>query len=793
MSNQDHSYTISLFRSVILKISSLFAIIITCINGPSSNKEQQKTFKTRQYNAIVQQLPFSSSGNILTSSFIIGVFWQDISHHTFILWAVCLWGIGFYNIFTWWRHNNRYNQKPPHKYAPALLILNLSCAAILHVAMATHLFGETNEQGRLLLMSILIAFTSIGSWMFSFLPIAGLLWVFIFTGGITLGLPNYFWGGGEYLIILGLIFVTTLASTVLVSSRMFLKSLESEAEVDSQHQVVGMLLNDFEKSSRDWLWETNKNGQLQHTSLHIADVLKTTKEQLEGQDFSVLLSTLCISKESKNHFQQLNKKLNALEPFKHLQIPVQLGHETKWWALSAKPLLNSENQFLGWRGVVSDITQAKLREQNMEQLANFDTLTGLANRHQFNERLNAVFLDGTKACGLLLLDLDNFKMVNDSLGHVSGDKLLQTLARRLQSLNNKSLLLARLGGDEFAILLIDNFSESEIKHMCELILTLLKEPIYIEEHRIEMLASMGVAIAPDHASTAKDLFKFADMALYYAKESGKGYIRFFEQHMQESNRTKLALLNDMKNALFNNEFTMHYQPQINFKTEKLEGFEALVRWEHPTKGTISPQDFIPLAEESGLIAQLGEFILDQSCKDAANWPEHLTVSVNISSLQFSQSNIIECVKNTLLRHKLAAKRLELELTESVMIDNYEKITDTLSQLRALGVRIALDDFGTGYSSLSYLQEIPLDKLKIDRSFVMKLDEPDNTQAIAIIKSIISLAHALNFETTVEGIEYATHIEVFKAMDSTYGQGYYYAKPADANDTLAFISSWTPPL
>jgi diguanylate cyclase (GGDEF)-like protein len=570
---------------------------------------------------------------------------------------------------------------------------------------------------------------------------------------------------------------------------MFLKSLEAEVKIENQHQVVGMLLNDFEKNARDWLWETNTLGQLQHTSLHIADVLNTTKENLEGKDFSVILASLCTTNDAQSYLKNLNTKLSTLQPFKHIQIPVQLNNEQKWWSLSAKPLLNNEGVFLGWRGGVSDITHAKIREQEMEYLANYDSLTGLANRHLFNSNLDAIFEADDQTCALLLLDLDNFKMINDSLGHIAGDQLLQIIAKRIKTLQNEHALFARLGGDEFAILLNTHLSRADIAKFAGSILLKIKEPIHIEGHRIEMLASLGVAMAPVDSRSAKDLFKFADMALYSAKEAGKGHVGFFEKHMQESNKTKLALLNDMKKGIINNEFVMYYQPQVNFKNEQLGGFEALIRWQHPTKGLVSPQDFIPLAEESGLIGKLGEFILDQSCKDAASWPDNLTVSVNISSLQFSQSNIIALVKNTLARHNLAANRLELELTESIMISNYEQISVILTQLRALGVRIALDDFGTAYSSLSYLQEIPLDKLKIDRSFVTKLDQLDNSQAIAIIKSIISLAQALNFETTVEGIELATHIDVFKQMDSTYGQGYYYAKPCNAASTQALIEHW----
>ncbi|WP_278381494.1 putative bifunctional diguanylate cyclase/phosphodiesterase [Pseudoalteromonas distincta] len=764
--------------------------IKSSINTNSSNRDTYKAFKSRQYYAILQQMPFSSTGNMLTSLLLTLFFWNDVNHYVLISWISALWCIAIINIILWYKSKSIEKNTLIKKHAAEWLTVILSLAAILHITMANYLFGLSDEQGRLLIICIIISFASVGAWMFSFLPIAGLAWVGIFTLGLLIGIPYHFWGHYWYFALIVTFFGLILASTVIVFSRMFLSNLEAETKIEHQRQVVGMLLNDFEKNASDWLWETDEKGNLQHTSLHLAKALNVTIQELEGKNFSSIIFSLCKSATSKELFQDLNTKLCTPLPFKNMQIPVEVAKCHKWWAITAKPLVNFNGLFLGWRGVISDITEIKLREQEMEFLANADPLTGLANRHKFNQFIKQVFENKASAnCTLFLMDLDNFKIINDSLGHIVGDQLLQEMAKRLSAAIKPNGLVARLGGDEFAIVYQYTLDKTSAQEHAEQILDTLKKPWYVHEYKIEMYASIGIASTPKDTMTAHDLFKFADMALYSAKETGKSKCSFFEQYMEENGKSKLALLSDIKKGLINNEFTIYYQPQVNLKSGSLNGFEALVRWNHPIKGTIAPDTFIPLAEESGLINKLGQFILNQACKDASSWPKHLKVSVNVSALQFTKNTLVEDIFNALKSSNLASEQLEIELTESVMINNYEYVVKVLNNLRERGVKVALDDFGTGYSSLSYLQEIPLDKLKIDRSFVEKLNVVDNTQATAIVKSIISLAQALKFETTIEGIESANQIAIFKGMGSTYGQGYYYSKPIDSASTISLINNW----
>lgn len=779
-----HSFLTRLFKKLTHEIKA-------CFNLPTSSSALKNSYKARQYHAVVQQLPLSSLGNMLTSLTLMLTFWGDVSNTIFIVWFVSLWSIALINIGLWVKLRSANKNKPLKNLAAEWLIFDLSAAAVLHVSMAAYLFGITNEEGRLLLTAVVAAFVSTGSWMFSFLPVVGLAWVFIFCGGIIVALPNTYVGNYTYLVMLVSFFGLILSTTVLVCSRMFLSNLDAETKIENQRQVMGLLLNDFEENASDWLWETDKVGRLKHSSLRLAQIMKTTQKALDGQELSTLISSHVNSNDGLIALSKLTRKIHDKKAFKNVTIPLTLHEDNRWWSLTAKPLTDDNGEFVGWRGVGSDVTDAKLREEEMQHLANTDSLTNLANRHQFNSFLNSLFSakKNKTACTLLLIDLDNFKIINDSLGHKIGDFLLQEVARRLTLALKPSGILARLGGDEFAIVHADDMSKKEVSLYAKNILQILNTPWHVAEHQIEVFASIGISFADKHTLSGDDLFKFCDLALYSAKESGKGTYCFFEQTMEKQAQQKLSLLSDMKKGLSNNEFLLHYQPQVNLNTGELTGFEALARWHHHRLGMISPIDFIPLAEESGFINVLGEFILKQACKDGLTWPEHLKIAVNFSPLQFNNSNVFELISHTLTHYKLTPERLEIELTESAMITNTAQVLGILKRLQAIGVRIALDDFGTGYSSLSYLQKIPLDKLKIDRSFVCQLDTPDNAQAMAVLQCILSLAESFNFETTVEGVELAKHIEVFRDLKTNYGQGFYYAVPADAKQTLVLIKNW----
>jgi diguanylate cyclase (GGDEF)-like protein len=423
------------------------------------------------------------------------------------------------------------------------------------------------------------------------------------------------------------------------------------------------------------------------------------------------------------------------------------------------------------------VNAVETRERQIAHMAFHDDLTGLANRTLLREQI-AVFLQraGKEGFALFCIDLDNFKAVNDTLGHPMGDALLCEVAARLTQVCPTGFV-ARLGGDEFAIVVEDGASNAD--QIGRAIVNGLTLPFQVNGHRIVTGTSVGVALAPQDGTDATTLLKNADLALYRAKQDGKGSHRFFEAAMDAEAQARRAMEVDLHDALRNGELELHFQPLFGLSQNRVTAFEALLRWNHPVRGLVSPLQFIPLAEETGLIIPIGEWVIHEACRVASSWPDHIRVAVNVSPVQFRSSTLNSIVLQGLSRSGLEPQRLELEITESLFIDNVEATLASLHSLRALGVRVALDDFGTGYSSLSYLRSFPFDKLKIDRSFIVDLLA--HKGATAIIRAITTLADALGMETTAEGVENSDQLDILRAEGCGQIQGYLFSKPIPAKD------------
>ena len=437
----------------------------------------------------------------------------------------------------------------------------------------------------------------------------------------------------------------------------------------------------------------------------------------------------------------------------------------------------------GWIAVHQDVTAQKKAEAEITHLAHYDGLTGLANR--------ALFLQHTKtateqcraagaAFAVHILDLDRFKEVNDTLGHACGDQLLGLVAQRLLGVVGENDIVARLGGDEFAILQpLNGATGNAAASLAWKLLQVFADPFDLNEHRITVETSIGIALAPDNGDEAEQLLKTADLALYKAKSEGRNTYRLFKSEMEVEARARHALQIDLRNAISANEFELHYQPIVDAGTQEPCGVEALLRWRHPQRGMVPPDKFIPLAEETGLIVPLGEWVLRKACFDAAAWPDHLKVAVNLSSVQFRKSDLKAVVDNALADSGLPPRRLELEVTETVLLQHNEANTSILHQFRAKGISIALDDFGTGYSSLSYLQSFPFDKIKIDRSFVANLTS--RADCAAIISAVTGLARSLDIQTTAEGVETKEQALLLRAAGCGQMQGYLFGRPRPVHE------------
>jgi diguanylate cyclase (GGDEF)-like protein/PAS domain S-box-containing protein len=440
---------------------------------------------------------------------------------------------------------------------------------------------------------------------------------------------------------------------------------------------------------------------------------------------------------------------------------------------------------------IADITERKRAEAEAAYLAHHDMLTGLSNRADFRARLtSAIEADGPggRRLAICCVDLDQFKNVNDTYGHPTGDRLLRLVAQRLRGELGERDFAARIGGDEFAVVLDAAGAPEAIDATAAQIVETLSQPYAIDGIEVTIGASVGVALFPADGASADELTKNADLALYQAKSEGRRRHRFFQQDLQRAALERRELEADLRGALAERQLEVHYQPLVDISGRKVTGFEALLRWRHPTRGMIAPNDFIPIAEANGLIVPIGEWVLRTACADAANWPDEIAVAVNLSAIQFRAANLTQTVISALAQSGLAPQRLEVEITESALLADTAATAATLHALRRFGVRVALDDFGTGYSSLSHLRGFPFDKIKIDRSFVKDLAK--RRDCTAIITAISSLAHSLGIATTAEGVETAEQLDFLRAQGCTQAQGFLFspARPrADLAELLGRIN------
>ena len=437
--------------------------------------------------------------------------------------------------------------------------------------------------------------------------------------------------------------------------------------------------------------------------------------------------------------------------------------------------------------VAEDATEELAAHAQIHHMAHHDALTGLPNRTLFHERLKQALLrgeDNGKLTAALCLDLDNFKNINDSLGHAFGDKLLRALGKRLRRELREHDTLARLGGDEFAVVLANLDTSESATHTARRLIEAIRPAFHIEGHQFSVGVSIGIALAPDDHDAAEQLLGYADMALYEAKRNGRNRFECFHVDLDVAARQRRLVETDLRTALHMGQLQLHYQPVVDQQSTLVTGYEALMRWDHPVRGMIMPMDFIPIAEETGLIHELGARALNLACQEAASWGTEQVVSVNLSPVQFKNANLIHVVSLALADSGLAPSRLELEITESVLLGNSEENVRTLRALKELGVSISLDDFGTGYSSLGYLRSFPFDRIKIDKSFVH--DMCDSREAMSIIRAITELSNSLMIKTTAEGVESAEQMERLRAEGCSHFQGYLYGRPAPASERVKVV-------
>jgi len=581
-----------------------------------------------------------------------------------------------------------------------------------------------------------------------------------------------------FLLAIYVLFVIFTAGRL---SRLSEERILDRVRIGAQNETISLLLHEFEANTSDWLWETDADGRLQHVSERIAEVAGEPLNSLRNAHFKALFLGLSKPRPLSDEIAELLALVAERQAFRERVVEVTTGGITRWWRLSGKPITDRDGHFLGFRGVGSDISETRQSEARIAYLASYDSLTGLANRTRFHDAATQACARATssdRACALLYLGLDGFKFVNDTFGHALGDVLLARVAQRLAGAVPLDALVARLGGDEFAVLLACADAKDGVS-LGERLIETLSAPYTLDGVQVEIGASVGFARAPFDAQTPEGLLGKADLALYRAKGTGRGQVSVFAPELEASVRLRRDLEADLKRAVAQGEFTLHYQPLIGLTDGRVRAFEALLRWTHQSGVPVSPADFVPVAEASGLIAEIGRWVLHQACREAAGWPEDIRLAVNISPIQFRNTDLLLDVTDALQASGLAPHRLELEITESVFFEMNATTIANLSELRALGIRVALDDFGTGYSSLSYLIRLPVDKIKIDRSFIKEMGT--RPECRAIIEAILTLARKLSITVTAEGVETVEQAMMLKASRCDDIQGFLFSpgRPADA--------------
>jgi diguanylate cyclase (GGDEF)-like protein/PAS domain S-box-containing protein len=603
--------------------------------------------------------------------------------------------------------------------------------------------------------------------------------------GVTANL-NFHLIGDIGMALTALAFVAAVCMGALEAAHRYLHTRMAEAGISEKNEVVSLLLREFEEGEADWLWQIDPSRRVRSVSPRFAYALGKDPRDIDGKPFIQLIAGEdWETGQFSSSLHDLAERLKRRENFSNLLVRVAIGGQQRWWELSGTPKLDTNGIFDGFRGVGSDVTQQRENSEKIAYLARYDTLTGLPNRLMLTEALGEALAYAEQwrtRCAFLMIDLDRFKAVNDTLGHLVGDQLLARVSERLREQMTENEVCGRLGGDEFAIVVRDASDLERVNRVAQRVIDKLSQPYEVDHHTLYVGASIGSAVGPRDGNTVETLLRNADLALYRSKDTGGGehftYEPALHAHAEERRRLEFSL----RRALERNEFVLHFQPVVDAESEALVSFEALLRWNSEEHGFVSPAKFIPLAEDTRLIIPIGEWVLREACREAATWPGHVKVAVNVSGEQLLDANFAASVVGALSMSGLPPSRLDLEVTESIFVRDANQARAALEQMMALGCGVSLDDFGTGYSSLGYLRRLRFSTIKVDRSFVQGA-ATGNPESLAIIRAVVAMADSLDMATTAEGVETEPELAVIRELGCKNIQGYYFGRPMSAADAM----------
>jgi len=645
-------------------------------------------------------------------------------------------------------------------------------------------FGPfVDAQTHLKIWTVLAMLMTASAVLLPAVPLGTLMFAGIVGGAAVV---NFLGIGSFDMAFVALAFVTTIGLGATEAARRYLLTKIAEATLNEKNEVVSLLLREFEEGEADWLWQIDTSRRVRSISPRFAYALGKDLRDIDGMPFIQLIAgSAWETGQFPSSLHDLAERLKRRESFSNLLVRVAIDGQQRWWELSGTPKLDENGVFDGFRGVGSDVTQQRESSDKIAYLARYDTLTGLPNRMMLTEAMGDALSYAEQwrtRCAFLMIDLDRFKAVNDTLGHLVGDQLLARVSERLKEQMSENELCGRLGGDEFAIVIRDASDIDHVHRVAQRVIERLSQPYEVDHHTLFVGASIGSAIGPRDGSTVETLMRNADLALYRSKDDGGGshftYEPALHAHAEERRRLEFSL----RRALERNEFVLHYQPVVDARSEALVSFEALLRWNNEEHGFVSPAKFIPLAEDTRLIVPMGEWVLREACKEAAKWPGHVKVAVNVSGEQLLDPNFAASVVGALSMSGLPPQRLDLEVTESIFVRDANQARAALEQMMALGCGVSLDDFGTGYSSLGYLRRLRFTTIKVDRSFVQGA-ATGNPESLAIIRAVVAMADSLEMATTAEGVETEPELAVVRELGCDNIQGYYFGRPMPAAEAV----------
>ncbi|MFC7290704.1 putative bifunctional diguanylate cyclase/phosphodiesterase [Hirschia litorea] len=731
-------------------------------------KEKEAWLRAEQHSAFLDMAPIAGFGLTATGLFLSILHRNDGLGPIMFTWSYSGAVLAYVMIRAWLKSRDR-DTKNPSSVVPAQKIAVWSGGVGTVWGLLVALMMMTGYVNLALVGAVAVGMLGMGAFVLSVIPIAALAFMSAILVGFTVGASLT--GEVNFLISLPIFFIFVVVMQRYAAwtfTNFITQRLDRDAVAESS-EVISLLLHDFETQSSDWLWETDNELRLNRVSKRFAEAVCRPAEVLNSEPFLQFFE--------EEAAERLEELLSNHRSFRDQVVPVRVDGEQCWWSISASPRIDVDGKFLGYRGVCSDVTQERAAETKIAYMAHFDALTGVHNRAHFNSVLETAverMAETNASFALHCIDLDNFKTVNDTMGHPAGDALLKIVASRLSMSVSDGDIVGRLGGDEFVVLQMDCPDLESAQLVSDMITDALLEPITIENSTLPVSGSVGSAFAPLHGGSSKQIMQHADLALYAAKLDGRGCNRMFEPYMDEEARRRTQLEVDLRRAFQENELEMYYQPLMEVKTGKIKGYESLLRWRRGENDVLLPAEFIEIAEDTGLIVPLGEWIIRTAIAEAATWPDHITVAINLSPTQMKNPSLISTVINALATNALDPARVEFEITESVLLEESEINIKTLHVLRDLGVKIALDDFGTGFSSLNYLRAFPFDKIKIDKCFVTELETRADCRAI--IRAVMCLANDLGMRTTAEGIENQNQINILKAQGCDEMQGFLFSRP-----------------